>query len=1045
MSQPVSELTGGPISWMARHPVAANLLMVFFIVGGLIFALRMKQEVFPALELDVITVRTEYPGASPEEVEQGITLAIEDEARSIVDVNRVFSSSAENGSTVFVELLSGADADKALQELKNAVDRIRSFPEEAERPVVSLVEAQREVISLILYGPAEEALLRSMAEQVRDELLLKGDITLVELAAARPYEIAIEVPQENLRAYGLTLGEIASIIRRSAVELPAGGVKTESGEVLLRTQERRDFASEFANIPVLSRPDGSKVFLEDIAQLRETFEDTDREAYFNGQRAMRLNIFRVGDQRPLDIAATVHDYVKSLRERLPEGMGVHVWNDRSELFRDRINLLLKNAALGLILVLVLLGLFMEPRLAFWVMIGIPVSIVGAFLLVAPTDVSINMVSLFAFIITLGIVVDDAVVVGEIIYQKREEGLSHLEAAVLGAREIAGPVVFAVLTNMCAFMPLFFVPGVSGKIFINIPAITVAVFAVSLVESLYVLPAHLSHKQQDNALWRLLSRPTRWFNRGLKRFIQRRYKRHLSVALLNPYIVLGSGISLLIICAGLVGGGYVKLIFFPRIEGDVVTARAVMNFGVPVEDARALQEVLVRGVRQVVAESPEAADTVEGIYVQIGSSLGGGGPNLGETAVTGSHVVGVQVQLVPAAEREISGTEFARRWRSKVGLIPGLDSIEFQGEAVRAGGRPIDVMLMHDERAVLEEAAASLGSSLATYRGVSDIDTGVSRGKSQVSFKLTAAARSLGITAQDLAEQVRHAFFGARALRQQRGRNEVDVLVRLPENERSTVYTLETLMIRTPQGGEIPLSEAASIERGKAYTAIERTEGRRRISVTADVNDAVANSAEIVSDMQQLLLPDLIQRYPGLSYGFEGEQKDRQEAIDSLMVGGFLALVGIFTLLAIPFGSYLQPLIVMLSIPFGMVGALAGHVLLGYDVSMPSMFGIVALAGVVVNDSLVLVVTANRNREQKGMSTLRALRNAGIKRFRPIILTSLTTFFGLAPMIFETDRGARFLIPMAISLGFGILFSTAVILMIVPAAYVIAERMRGSYD
>ena len=1033
--------TGGPIAWMARNHVAANLMLLLFLVGGLILSTRVKQEIFPEFTADIVTVSVLYRGASPAEVEQGIILSIEDEVRGLDGVKEVRATATESRAKVTIELLTGADTGKALQDVKNAVDSILSFPEEAERPIVSLVQVRNRVLTLLVHGPQDEQTLRALAERIRDDLLQRPGVTLIELAAARPLEISLEVPQRNLRAYNLTLDHIAREVREAAIELPAGGVKTPGGEVLLRTQERRDFAREYANIPVAAAPDGSQILVGDIADIHDGFEETDVEAVFNGQRAVQIQVFRVGNESPQSVSDTVRAYMAEIESELPSGIGLAIWDDRSEVYRSRVNLLVKNAFLGLVLVLLLLGVFLDPKLAFWVTLGIPISILGSFLFLPLTGASINMITLFAFIITLGIVVDDAVVVGENVYEKRERGLPFLQAATEGAKDIAGPVIFAVLTNIVAFLPLAFVPGTFGRFFGQFPAVVVAVFVVSLVESLLILPAHLSSRAPENRVWTVLGKPRRMVNDLLQRCLTRGYQPLLGVALTHRYTTLITGIALLILAGGLVGGGHIPFSFIPRIDTDAVAAQATLPFGVPIETARRVRQQLLTAAEATVEEHG-GADILSGMYALIGAPMPAfGPPRLGGSAGGGSHLVGVQVLLVPSDLREIGSLEFADAWRTAIGDIAGIESLTFSAETDVSEGADIDIQLTHRDRPTLEAAATELARALAGYAGVRDIDDGFARGKPQLSLTLKPEARSLGINATDLARQVRSAFYGAEALRQQRGRNEVRVMVRLPENERRTAHTVEQLMLRTDGGGEIPLFQAAYVERGRAYTEIRRREGRRIIAVTADVDESTATTSTIMAEVLSRELPRLMQQYPGLSYALEGEELAIQESLEALGIGFVFALLGIYGLLAVPFRSYVQPVLVMLSIPFGAIGALLGLMLFGYNLSMISMLGIIALSGVVINDSLVLVVTANTIRTTQQLSAGEAIRQAGTRRFRPILLTSLTTFFGLTPMIFETSVQARFLVPMAISLGFGILFATVIILVLLPASYLILEDLK----
>ncbi len=1033
----------GPIAWMTRHTVAANLAMVIFILGGLLVSTQVKQEVFPQFEVDVIRVSVAYPGASPEEVEQGIILAIEDAVRGLDGVKEVTATASEGRALVQIELLTGVNTNSVLQDVNNEIESIQSFPEFAEEPIINLVEVRHQVLTLMVYGEQEEQTLRGLAERVRDELLQRPGITLVELGVARPREISIEVPQHQLRAYGLTLDRIANEIREAAIELPGGGVKTTSGEILLRTQERRDFGREYAEIAVASTPDGATIRVGDIATIKDGFEDTDEEAFYNGHPAIQVKVFRVGHETPQSVSESVRDYINALQAELPEGMGLALWNDQSEIYRDRMQLLLKNAFIGLVLVLLLLGLFLDLKLAFWVTVGLPTSIIGSFLFIPLTGASINMISLFAFIITLGIIVDDAVVAGEIIYQKREEGLPFLEAAIAGTREIAGPITFAVLTNIAAFLPLFFVPGTMGNFMRQIPSVVVAVFAVSLIESLFVLPAHLSSTPNASRFWHAMDRPRMWFSEKLQRLIHDRYQPFLRLILANKYLTVAIGLAMLILAIGTIAGGHIPFRFIPGIDSEIIMAQATLPYGAPIEHSR---EVLRRlqDAANATLETHGGASIVRGVYAQIGTALPRLGPGEAPEAVAGSHLVGVMVFLVPADHRDFSGAQFANEWRASIGAIPGLESLTFKAETGPTGGAPIDIQLTHRSRPILESAAQELAEGLARYGGVTDIDDGVSRGKPQMSFRIKPEAQSLGLNATDLAQQVRSAFHGAEALRQQRGRNEVKVMVRLPEEERRSFYTVEQFVLLTDEGGEITLAEAADIEPGRAYTEIKRRDGRRVVAVTADVDDQIANANTVIGEITANELEALQNKYPGLNYSLEGEQAAQQESLSALAVGFGLALLLIYGLLAIPFRSYVQPLIVMLSIPFGIIGALIGHFLLGYGLSIISLFGIIALAGVVVNDSLVLIVATNQLRDEEHLPLIEAVVQGAMKRFRPIVLTSLTTFFGLAPMIFETALQARFIIPMAISLGFGILFGTLIILTIVPSVYLIIEDVLGNH-
>ncbi|RMH58680.1 MAG: efflux RND transporter permease subunit [Candidatus Hydrogenedentota bacterium] len=1036
-----ASLSKGPISWMARNAVAANLLMLIFLVGGTYFAFRTTQEVFPEFDLDIVTITVPYPGATPRDVENGILLAIEEAVRGLDGIKRVTANAYEGAGRVIVELELGTNRNKALQDIKNAVDRITSFPEEAERPIVSLASNKRQVLSLILYGEMDRQALRAWGEHVREELLQSPGITQVEFDGARAREIHVDVPRERLRAYGLTLGQIADVLRRTALELPAGSVKTQQGEILLRTDERRDYAREFADIPVVTKPDGTIVRLAEIARIEDGFAETDEETLFFGKPAFKIDVFRVGDERPTEISRIVREYVKEHERLLPPGAGYAIWNDRSEILAQRTQLLLRNARLGLLLVLLLLGAFLRIRLAFWVTMGIPVSILGAFLAAPILGVTINMISLFAFIITIGIVVDDAIVVGENIYEMRQRGMNSMEAAIVGARMIAVPVVFSVLTNIVAFAPMLFVSGMMGKFFRVIPFIVIPVFSISLFESLFILPAHLSHlpPPRTHGIIGRLNRVQGRVAAGLERFIAARYGPALDLALRNRYTTIALSVFILLVVLGVVAGGHIRFSFLPKIESDAITATAVLPEGTPIEETRRIQRKLLHAAEKVLARHGGKKIT-RGILSQVGGTLAGFGP-LAARGTSATNVTGVRVFLVSSEDRAVHTSQITREWEEEVGELTGLESLSFEYNIGPGSGKPIDVELAHQNRALLERAAKAVAAALENFRGVRDIDDGFESGKRQFNLELTPVGRALGLSTRELANQVRHSFYGAEAFRQQRGRDEVRVLVRLPRSQRRSVRDVESLIIRTPAGTEIPLSEAATVERTRGFTSIKRVDGRRVIDVTADIVPGVGNAAEILAALKKDVLPSLLPDYPGLQYRFSGEERHNQEALGSLFEGFLLALFAIYALLAVPFKSYFQPLIIMTSIPFGIIGATLGHILMGYEISIMSLFGIVALSGVVVNDSLVMIDTINQLRRE-GVSAAEAAAAAPRRRFRPIILTSLTTFFGLAPMIFERSVQARFLIPMAISLGYGILFATLIVLFLVPCLYLALNDLRN---
>ncbi len=1014
----------GPLAWMAGHSVSANLLMLILLIGGFILSGKIKKEVFPDFDLDLVTVDVAYPGAGPEEVEQGIVLAIEEAIQDIEEIKEFTATAREGSARVTIEIREGENTPEVAREIENEINRITSFPADAETVRVSVARRKRYVIALALFGDQSERVLRDMAETIRDRLLQDPGISQVDLEGVRDYEIRVEIPQTSLRAYHLTLDSVAQILRRSAVELPGGAIKTTGGDVLIRMNERRDFARDFAGIPIVTAGDGTRVLLEDIATISESFEDSDRFATFNGQPAVMLRVYRVGDQTPISVSDAVRKKMTDINDILPPGLSLLPRNDRSQIYRQRLDLMLRNGYIGLGLVFVLLAIFLEARLAFWVSLGIPISFLGSLLILPTLGVSINMISMFAFIVTLGIVVDDAIVVGENIYFERQRGLNWYQAAIRGARRIAMPVIFSVLTNMVAFMPLFFVPGFMGKVFKQIPIVVISVFAISLVESLFILPAHLGHRRDNRrrGLFSWLVDLQQQFSTFFTRLVRTLYGPFLKGVLHWRYVTVSIGIAVLLVTVGWVKSGRMGFELFPKVESDYAKVTARTPFGTAVEKTAAIHHRLVQAAQEVIAENG-GDDLSEGIYAFVNGNL-----------------TQIWVYLTPPEARPISTARLTTLWREKAGHLPGIETIKFESDAGGPGrGAAIAVELSHRRIPVLERASAELSKAFAFYPNVTDIDSGFSPGKQQIDFKIKPEGQSLGLTAREVARQVRNAYYGAEALRQQRGRNEVKIMVRRPESERVSEYDLEEMILRTPAGKEVALREVVSFTRGRADTTIVRRNGRRVVTVSADVRPR-SKAGQILADIKADALPALQQEYPGLTYRFEGRQADRRESMQALKKGMLMALLVIYAMLAIPFNSYLQPAIIMFSIPFGIVGAIVGHLIMGYNLSIVSMFGLVALSGVVVNDSLVLIEFANR-RQRSGITMASAIHEAALHRFRPILLTTLTTFGGLSPIIFETSRQARFLIPMAISLGYGILFATMITLILVPSLYLILSDVK----
>ena len=1046
------------VDWFAENSVAANLLMLVLMVGGGVTLTGIRTEVFPEFSLDLVTVTVPYPGAAPEEVEESICVKIEEEVHDLDGVREVSSTAAEGVGTVSIEVAPGEDPRRVLDDVKSRVDAIDTFPEDAEQPIVQEVLLRYQVVNVAVSGDVGERTLKRVGERVRDELSTLPEVSQVRLAGDRPYEISIELDEADLQRLELTFAEVADAVRRGSLDLSGGSVKSAGGEVLLRTKTQAYTGEEFDQLVLRSNPDGSRVLLGDVATVIDGFADTDKSTRFNGDPAVIVQVFRVGDQNALELAEAVHEYVDEARARMPAGVELTTWLDQSVFLRGRLELLLRNGLQGLALVFLVLALFLRFRLAFWVSLGIPISFLGAIWLLPGLDASINMLSLFAFIVVLGIVVDDAIVVGESIFSEQRKGTPKLEAAKRGAERVALPVTFAVMTTVLAFLPLVFLPGTMGKFFKVMPLVVIPTLLFSWLESKLILPAHLAH--QSDRLTRLAERaPFRWWVRfqdrfadGLERFARRAYAPSLELALRHRYLTFATAVAMLLAVTGLVRGGFVKFTFFNEIEGDFVVAYLTMPQGTPAAttaDAVARIEGAARELQRQLDQEGALAEGEDGDASVVKNFLATVGqqpfreqqgiPEPGKLgAYDAPHLGEVVMELRPAEERTVEARDVVQRWRELTGPIPGAVELLFTADVMSAGDA-INVQLAGRDVDALRAAADDLKAELASYAGVYDIADSYRGGKRELRLDVRPSAEALGLTRADLARQVRAAFHGEEAQRIQRGRDDVKVMVRYPEERRQSLATLDAMRVRLPDGTGVPFSEVARVETGRGYATIRRSDRQRTIQVTADVDKASADQNRIITSLEADVLPRIAAAHPGVSHAFEGENKEQRDTMAAMSKLFLLSLLGIYALMAIPFKSYVQPLIVMTAIPFGLVGAIAGHLVLGIDMSVLSMLGIVALAGVVVNDSLVLVDFVNRFRAE-GHSVLEAARVAGVQRFRPILLTSLTTFAGLTPLMLERSVQAQFLIPMAVSLAFGVIFSTFISLVFVPATYLILDDL-----
>lgn len=1035
------------VAWFVDNPIAANLLTALLILGGILTMMSIRQEEFPSIDSEVVRITVPYLGATPEEVESAVCVRIEEAIAGTPGIDRYSSTASEGSCTVMVELVEGSDRNTVVGEIESKVDGITTFPAETEKPVVSYLVITQDVIKIAISGAADEKALKVLAQQMHDELLLLPNVSQVDIAYTRPYEISIEVSEQTLRQYGLTFDQVVNAVRLSSLDMPGGSVKTEGGEILLRSEGQAYERADFAKIVVLTRPDGSTVTLGEIANVVDGFRDDDIRAYFDGEPAAVVQVNRVGEESIIDIARSVHAYIDDARFRMPEGIVLTTWNDEAASLRGRINALVGNAGGGLMFVLVVLALVLRFRLALWVAAGIPIALLGALMLFPAFDYSISTIAVMGFILVLGIVVDDAIVVGERVFAFEEDGHSPRDAAVNGTIDVLVPVVFGVLTTIVAFAPLVVVPGRMGQFFGVLGGTVILCLVLSLVEALFILPAHLAHRHAkgstDSPSQGRWARVQDRVSTGLDHFVVHRYQPALERVLEWRYLAMAIAVGILFITLALFQSGRIGFQFFPGIEGDRIYATLTMPPGTPLARTEAAVVQLEKAAFAVEDEYRREHGDGQRLIVHSLSSIGRqtprGGPSSASTGGGGTHLAQLRLELTDWQERELSASQIGARWREAVGGIPDAVELKFEAYSMHAGS-PIGLVLSSDHPGDLVAASTELRGALEGYAGVLDVSDSFRAGKEEIRLRLLPEAESLGLTLGDLARQVRTAFYGAEVQRIQRGRDDVRVMVRYPEDERRSLGNLESMWIRAPDGTEIPFAAVAQAEPGRGYATIDRVDGRPVVTVTADVERTVTSPEEIMEDLRANVLPDMQKRYRGLYYGLEGEQRERVKALSGLARAFLLAMLVIYALLAVPLRSYAQPFVIMLAIPFGAVGAVLGHMLMGWNLVFFSLLGIVALAGVVVNDSLVLVDFVNRE-VARGKPIEEAARLAGAKRFRAIFLTSITTFAGLAPLMVNVSEATFFVVPIAISLAFGVLVATGITLFLVPSGLLIVNDLQ----
>ena len=1038
------------IRWFANNSVAANLLMVMLLVGGSISLLITNQEEFPMFDIPLVRVGVPYLGAAPVEVEKGVCIRIEEAIEGIEGIDRTGGSAVEGYCSVMAEIAQGADQTIVVGEIKSRVDGINSFPVETEKPIISKVARARLAMQIALSGEADERTLKELARELRDDLARQRGISMASVGYTRPYEISVEVSERTLQEYNLTLDRVARAIRASSFDMPGGTIRSNAGEILIRTTGQAYVSEEFADVVVLTRPDGTRVLLGDIANIQDTFQEGFLMAEFDGDRAAMINVSQVESEDLIDIVEATKATVAEFNKQLPPGIKTTIWINGGEDLDERMSVLTKSAGGGLVLVLIILALFLEFRLAMWVAIGIPVALMGAIAVLPATDINISTLTVMGFILVLGIVVDDAIVVGERVYGHEQMGKSRIDAAVDGTWEVSTPVIFGVLTSMAAFLPLVMVQGGLAEFFSPIGWIVIFALFFSIVESQLILPSHLRNRSkpsQGNRFTTAFKALQTRLGNGLELFAYQRYQPFMHTVIGWRYATGAACLGLLIVAMSLILSGRVVFGFFPAVEGDRVFAGLELPEGVPAQATLVAARQLERASQIVSRELTEELGMTEPLVrhtlVSVGTRLTRSGPGnpFGGLA---SNIAEVVIDIAPSVERKnISTQVIAMRWREAAGNVPDAVKLTFDAAKYKSG-EPIEYQLRGDNVDELREAAEGIKSELSKFQGVFDISDSWRTGKQEIQLDLLPEARNLGLTLNDLATQVRAAFYGSEAQRVARGKDDVRVMVRFPETERKSISNLEDMYIRTPDGSQVPFYSVADFSIGRGYSAINRRDGQRNVHVSADIDRDQVAPEEVSAALRTDVMPGFQARYPDIDFQLGGEQEDRAEALSGLALGSLLSLILIYSLLAIPLKSYVQPLVIMSVIPFGAVGAIAGHFALDQQLVFFSALGLTALSGVVVNASLVLVDYANRQR-LTGMNAMNAILAAATIRFRPIILTSVTTFVGLIPLMSTSTPATAPFLPMAISLAWGVLFATVITLILVPCLYIIIEDFKSSQN
>jgi multidrug efflux pump subunit AcrB len=1027
------------IKLLLKNPVLANILMLLILLCGVIASYTMVREIFPEFSLDTISVSVAYPGADPEEVEEGVCLKLEEALNGIEGVKNITVTAQEGVGSATIECQDNVDVSKIKDKVETEVDSITTFPKDAEPPVVTEMTIRKQVLSIALWGNLPEKQLKDTARGLEQELLSLNGISQVDIQGIRDDEISIEISEEALRKYNLTFENIANAVNKNGINFPAGIIRNGSEDIRLRVIGRKYNAKSYKDVPIVTRKDGTIIALGQIAKIRDTFnEDGKSILRFNGKPCVMIAIYKTDNEDAIQISETVTAFLKEEQKIFPPNLHMTKCFDLSRIINGRLNILVDNGIIGLVLVILILWLFLDIRLSFWVAMGIPVSVAGGLAIMSYFSCSINMITMFGLIMVLGLIVDDAIVVGESIYSRRRNGESAIDAAINGTSEVALPVIAAVATTIVAFLPLFFIEGVMGKFIGQIPIPVVAALAVSLIEGLFILPVHLRHMPKDigkpkfNVFF--FSRARLFVAEGLDIIIERVYGPLIKKILHYRYVALSTAIAVLLIIGGLVSGSIVKFVFFPKIDDDFIRAKIRLAPGTPLKNTELMAEKILSAWYKVADQYKEKTgkQLTLSAFSMIGTSSGW------ETGQS-SNLLEVMIELLPSEERNIYYTKLIAEWQKNLGNIPGAISTKFGTIQHGPGGDPIEIKLYSESQDELIKASDNLVAKLDTIVGVFDAQTDYLAGEKEFIISLKPNAFHLGLTLNDLAVHVREGFYGNEALRIQRGRDDVKVKIRYPENNRKSIEYFKNLRVTTPNGNKVPFLSVADLKIKEGQSVIFRKDRKRVLTVSADVDTNIANAQNILSFLKNDFLLELMNKYD-IDYTIEGQSKESRTTLLSLVIGLPIAMFGIYFIIASIFKSYIQPIVIMTTIPFGLIGAIIGHILFGLPLTIMSVFGMVALSGIVVNDAIVLIEGVNERLGQ-GMPLFTALSEGGKRRFRAILLTTLTTFFGLMPLILERSMQAQVLIPMAISIAFGVLFATVVTLVLIPCFIVILNDVR----